>query len=196
MKFSFERVARELQNYLGRAARESPVDARRSPEKTQLNDVQRRIRIYLHALWGSDFVIKSMGNDPENREPRQPFIRKSFIHLPDCYYDFTLDGVTRFTGVEAYRAAATHAAAHIIYSRQHFSDKLVNKWQRAVIATIEDARVETLAIRKFPGLKQLWTRQHSATPSHNQTADDYLNRLARALLDENYRDDDPWISRG
>jgi len=196
MKFSFERVARELQNYLGRAARESPVDARGSPEKTQLNDVQRRIRIYLHALWGSDFVIKSMGNDPENREPRQPFIRKSFIHLPDCYYDFTLDGVTRFTGVEAYRAAATHAAAHIIYSRQHFSDKLVNKWQRAVIATIEDARVETLAMRKFPGLRQLWTMQHSATPSHNQTADDYLNRLARALLDESYQDDDPWISRG
>jgi len=85
---------------------------------------------------------------------------------------------------------------HIVYSRQHFADNLVNKWQRAVIATIEDARVETLAIREFPGLKQLWTRQHNATPAHNQTAGDYLNRLARALLDENYRDDDPWISRG
>lgn len=196
MKFSFERIARELQNYLGRAARESTVDLQGSAPKTELIDVQRRLRIYLHALWGSDFVIKSIGNDPDKREPRQPFIRKSLTHLPNHYCDFILDGATHFTGLETYRAAATHAAAHIIYSQQPFADNLVNKWQRAVIATIEDARVEALAIRKFPGLKQLWTRQHSAAPSHNQTVDDYLNRLARALLDEDYQDDDPWISLG
>ena len=196
MMFFIEHIARQLQSYLGRAAKVSPVDLQGSPEKTQLIDVQRRITIYLHALWGSDFVIKSIGNDPENRETRQPFIKKSSIHLPNHNYDFILDGVTHYTGLEVYRAAATHAAAHIIYSKQPFADKLVNKWQRAVIATIEDARVEALAIREFPGLKQLWTRQHSATPSHNQTAGDYLNRLARALLDETYQDDDPWISRG
>ena len=196
MKSFIERIARELRNYLGRAARGSPVDLQGSPEKTRLIDVQRRIRIYLHALWGSDFVIKSIGNDPENREIRQPFIKKSSIHLPNQNYDFMLDGVAHFTGLEVYRAAATHAAAHIMYSKQHFNDRLVNKWQRAVIATIEDARVEALAVREFPGLKQLWARQHSATPSHNQTIDDYLNRLARALLDETYRDDDPWIDRG
>src|ERR1700687_3255133 len=112
MKFTFERIARELQNYLGRAARESSVDLQGSPEKTQLIDVQRRIRIYLHALWGCDFVIKSIGNDLENREIPQPFIKKSYIHLPDYNYDFILDGVTHFTGLEVYRAAATHAAAH------------------------------------------------------------------------------------
>jgi nitric oxide reductase NorD protein len=166
-----------------------------SPGKTQLIDVQRRIRIYLHALWGSDFIIKPIADDPENRETRQPFIKQSSIHLPNRYYDFILDGATHCTGLEVYRAAATHAAAHIIYSKQPFADNLVNHWQRAVIATIEDARVETLTIRKFPGLKQLWTRQHGATPSHDQTAGDYLNRLARALLDESYQDDDPWVSR-
>jgi nitric oxide reductase activation protein len=196
MKISLERIARELQNYFSRAARESPVELQGSFNKTQLIDVQRRIRIYLNALWGSDFIIKPIGTDPENREPRQPFIKQSSIHLPNHNYDFMLDGVTHFTGLEVYRAAATHAAAHIIYSKQHFNEKLVNQWQRAVIATIEDARVETLSIRKFPGLKQLWVRQHRATPAHDQTADDYLNRLARALLDEAYQDDDPWISRG
>jgi nitric oxide reductase NorD protein len=196
MKLSFERIARELRKYLGRTAGVSAVDPHGSPGKTRLIDVQRRIRIYLHALWGSDFVIKSMGNDPENRETRQPFIRKSHIHLPYHNYDSMPDGVTHYTGLEIYRAAATHAAAHIIYSQRHFPERLVNKWQRAVISAIEDARVETLAIREFPGLKHLWTRQHGANPSHNRTADDYLNRLARALLDESYRDDDPWISRG
>jgi nitric oxide reductase NorD protein len=195
MKFLFEPIARRLQNYLGRTARVSPADLQESPGKTQLIDVQRRIRIYLHALWGSDFIIKPIADDPENRETRQPFIKQSSIHLPNRYYDFILDGATHCTGLEVYRAAATHAAAHIIYSKQPFADNLVNHWQRAVIATIEDARVETLTIRKFPGLKQLWTRQHGATPSHDQTAGDYLNRLARALLDESYQDDDPWVSR-
>jgi nitric oxide reductase NorD protein len=195
MKFLFEPIARRLQNYLGRTARVSPADLQESPGKTQLIDVQRRIRIYLHALWGSDFIIKPIADDPENRETRQPFIKQSSIHLPNRYYDFILDGATHCTGLEVYRAAATHAVAHIIYSKQPFADNLVNHWQRAVIATIEDARVETLTIRKFPGLKQLWTRQHGATPSHDQTAGDYLNRLARALLDESYQDDDPWVSR-
>ncbi|MGA9665210.1 MAG: nitric oxide reductase activation protein NorD [Gallionella sp.] len=196
MKHIFDLLARELQSYLGRADMKSPVDSQRLPGKTRLSDVQRRIRIYLHALWGCDFVIKSIGNDPETRESRQPFITRSFIHLPGHYHDFMQDGVMLYTGMETYRAAATHAAAHIMYSTQHFSDNLVNRWQRAVIATIEDARVESLAIREFPGLKRLWIKQHIADPSQNQTADDHLNRLARALLDETYRDDDPWISRG
>ncbi len=196
MSHLFDRIARVLQKILGRTNREDSLEIQGTLNGTLLIDVQRRIRIYLNALWGSDFVIKSIGNDPENRRASQPFIRKSAIHLPNLNYDCVVDGNTHFTGLETYRASATHAAAHIMYSKQHFSDNLVNPWQRAVIATIEDARVEALSIREFPGLKQLWARQHTVTPLHNQTAGDYLNRLARALLDEDYRDDDPWISRG
>jgi len=190
-----DRIAGVLQDILQTKKPEPPA-ALESLNKALLIDVQRRIRIYLNALWGCDFIIKSIGNDPDNRGIRQPFIRKSAIHLPGHYYDFIQGGAAHFTGLEIYRAAATHAAAHIIYSKQHFSDHLVNDWQRAVIATIEDARVEALSIREFPGLKQLWASEHTATPSQNQTPEDYLNRLARALLDENYQDDDPWIGRG
>jgi nitric oxide reductase NorD protein len=56
--------------------------------------------------------------------------------------------------------------------------------------------VEALAIRQFPGMKHLWRLQHAATPMQKETAGDYLDRLARALLDEAYQDDDPWISQG
>ena len=52
----------------------------------------------------------------------------------------------------------------------------------AVISVIEDARVETLAIHEFPGLKHLWTL-HTITPDE-APAGDFLKRLARALLDE------------
>ena len=67
--------------------------------------------------------------------------------------------------------------------------------QMAVISVIEDARVETLSIRRFPGLKQLWRKLHTATPEMNISMGDYLNRLARALLDDSYQDNDPWIAK-
>jgi len=66
----------------------------------------------------------------------------------------------------------------------------------AVISVIEDARVEALSIRRFPGLKQLWSRLHTATPAQDTTVGAWLNRLARALLDDGYRDDDAWIAEG
>ena len=198
MKSALGRLACKLQNSFGRKAKESPAELQveKACDRTQLSDVQRRIRIYLHALWGRDFTIKPIAGNQENNTRRQSFVEKSSIHVPSFLDDFVVDGVTLFTGMEAYRAAATHAAAHITYSQQKFPDRLANDWQRAVVATIEDARVETLSIREFPGLKQFWTAQHTATPLHNQTAGDYLNRLSRALLDENYQDDDPWVSRG
>jgi nitric oxide reductase NorD protein len=196
MKVVLGRLACELQNYFGRKAKESPPDLQEASVRTSLVDVQRRIRIYLHALWGRDFAIKPITVNQVKNAPRQPFVEKSSIHVPAYFDDFVLDGVTLFTGLEIYRAAATHAAAHIIYSKQKFPDRLANEWQRAVIATIEDARVEALSIRNFPGLKRLWTTQHIVTSLHNQTAGDFLNRLSRALLDEHYQDDNPWIARG
>ncbi len=196
MKFTPASLLRGLREYFGRPAVSAPPDLPEIRNRTELSDIQRRIRIYLQALWGSDFVIKPINVKRDAGETREPFVEKTSINLPAYIDDFVQDGVTRHTGMEIYRAAATHAAAHIIYSTQQFPDRLANDWQRAVIATIEDARVEALAIREFPGLKPIWTRQHSATPSQNRTAADYLNRLARALLDEDYRDDDPWISQG
>jgi nitric oxide reductase NorD protein len=196
MSFTLDRFARGLQDYLGLATVKPPDTLRKEHRRTRLIDVQRRIRIYLQALWGCNFIIKAIEGDVEDSEKHKPFIRNDTIHLPNSYYDLALHGVTRVTALETYRAAAAHAAAHIIYTKEHFSAKPLDKWQAAVISVIEDARVEALSIRRFPGLKQLWAIQHTATPLHDRTAGDYLDRLARALLDETYRDDDPWISRG
>lgn len=194
MKSVFSRISRELQYYLGKTSRASLVAWKKDHPSTQLIDVQRRIAIYLYALWGQDFVIKPIDEDFINNGKYKPFVENSAIHLPNYYYDFA--GASHVTGLETYRAASVHAAAHLIYTKNAFPDKALDKWQKAVISVIEDARVETLLIREFPGLKQLWSMQHAATPSNSESAGDYLNRLARALLDETYHDDDPWVSQG
>ncbi|MGO8755655.1 MAG: nitric oxide reductase activation protein NorD [Gallionellaceae bacterium] len=164
--------------------------------RTNFMDIQRRVGMYLRALWGSDFIMKQSDLVLAEDENRKPFIEDFHIHLPDALYISTQDGVRHVTGLQIYRAAAAHASAHIVYTNSHFSARSLDKWQIAMISMIEDARVETLSIRRFPGLKHLWAMQHKATPLDNMTAGDYLNRLARALLDETYQDDDPWISQG
>ena len=182
--------------YFSLETKESLAVLQKERKGTLFVDVQRRINMYLRALWARDFFMKPTSGDFETREGYKPFVEDYFINLPDAYDDFAPEGAEPMPGLEVYRAAAAHAAAHIVYTREPISAESLNNWQMAVISVIEDARVETLAVRKFPGLRQLWSRLHTITPAQASTAGDYLNRLARALLDETYGDDDPWIAQG
>ena len=183
-------------SFFGLESKESLAVLQKERKGTLFIDVQRRINMYLRALWGRDFFMKPTSGDFETREGYKPYIEDYFIHLPDAFDDFITPSGVRVPGLEWYRASAAHAAAHIVYTREPLSAEALTPWQMAVISVIEDARVETLALRRFPGLKQLWARLHVITPQQQATAGDYLNRLARALLDETYEDDDPWIIEG
>ncbi|MDP2371055.1 nitric oxide reductase activation protein NorD [Rhodoferax sp.] len=182
---------------------------------TLLVDVQRRINMYLRALWARDFFMRPTAGDFETREGRKPYIEDYCLHLPDALDDFNLpspcgggagedegqsgaqgDAQQRVSGLELYRATATHCAAHMVETKQAISAEALNPMQMAVISVIEDARVEALTIRRFPGIQQLWRKLHSATPAMATSMGDYLNRLARALLDDRYADSDPWIIEG
>ena len=178
-------------NYFGLKSKESQAILQKERKGTLFVDVQRRINMYLRALWGRDFFLRPTSGDFETREGYKPFIEGYLLHLPDAYDDF--DGIS---GVELYRAAAAHCAAHLVETRAPISAESLNPLQMAVIAVIEDARVETLAIRRFPGLRQLWAKFHTIPASQAATIGDYLNRLARALLDQDYADTDAWIAEG
>jgi nitric oxide reductase NorD protein len=196
MRPAFNRLVLGLKKRLGLSPEKSLAALRKERERIKFMDVQRRISMYLRGLWGRDFVIRPTEVKFESLHGCNPFVEDSAIHVPAAYYELTRNGDRHFTGLEFYRAASAHAAAHIVYSRKQSASDALDQLQKASISTIEDARVETLAIRRFPGLKRLWAAQHTATPEHHETADDYLDRLARALLDETYADDDPWINQG
>src|SRR5665647_961962 len=129
--------------------------------------------MYLRALWARDFFMKPTSGDFETREGYKPFIEDYFIHLPDAY-----DAQGDVAASEVYRAAAAHAAAHLVETKNPISAEALNPLQMAVIAVIEDARVEALSIRRFPGLRQIWAVLHRATPEMHASIGDYLNRLA------------------
>ncbi|MBW8305701.1 MAG: VWA domain-containing protein, partial [Thiobacillus sp.] len=183
-------------NYFSLTSKESIAMLQKERKGTLLVDVQRRINMYLRALWARDFFMRPTSGDFEAREGYRPYIEDYLLHLPDAFDDWTVEGQAPVSGLELYRATAAHCAAHIVETRQPISAESLNPMQMAVISVIEDARVETLAIRRFPGLKQLWSKLHIATPEMRASVGDYLNRLARALLDETYQDDDAWIAEG
>ena len=177
--------------YFSLDSKESLAMLQKERKGTLLVDVQRRINMYLRALWARDFFMRPTSGDFESREGYRPYIEDYLLHLPDAFDDY--EGVS---GLELYRATAAHCAAHVVETKQPISAEALNPMQMAVISVIEDARVETLSIRRFPGLKQLWCKLHTATPAMNGSMGDYLNRLARALLDDSYQDDDAWIVEG
>jgi hypothetical protein len=177
--------------YFGLRSSESQAVLQQERKGTLFVDIQRRINIYLRALWGRDFYMRPTSGDYETREGYRPFIEDYIIHLPDAY-----DASSDVPASEVYRAAAAHAAAHLVETKYPISAESLNPLQMAVISVIEDARVEALSIRRFPGLRRTWSSLHTATPELNTTIGDYLNRLAHALIDPGYRDTDEWVIQG
>jgi len=181
--------------YFGLQSKESLAMLQQERKGTLLVDVQRRMNMYLRALWGRDFFMRPTAGDFESREGLRPFIEDYFIHLPDA-----LDAVQGNEGLvdatQLYRAACAHAAAHVVFTRQPISAELLNPWQMALVALAEDARVEALAVARFPGMRPLWAQLHTTPATQQATAGDWLARMARAWIDPTFDDDHPWIAQG
>ena len=113
-----------------------------------------------------------------------PHIEAGTIQLPAAF-----DSVQR-------SAAAAHAAAHLVYSPRRFAADGLGAIARALVALLEDARVETLVARELPGLARLWRPLHRAGPQDGTGFEALMARLARALADPCYEDPHPWVRKG
>jgi hypothetical protein len=181
--------------YFGLKSKESLAMLQQERKGTLLVDVQRRINMYLRALWGRDFFMRPTAGDFENREGLRPFIEDYFIHLPDAL-DAVQGNDDLVDATQLYRAACAHAAAHVVFTRQPISAESLNPWQMAMVALAEDARVEALAVARFPGMRPLWAQLHTTPATQQATAGDWLARMARAWIDPTYEDNHPWIAQG
>lgn len=147
--------------------------------------VQRRLNLYLRALWGRDFMLRP--TEAEGLDFR-PYVESRILHLPDA-----VDDVGDVPGLELYRGAAAHMAAHLMYADPALSSDGLSPAQMFFVALLEDARVEYRSIVAFPGLKRLWASlmeadggveaEHPSLP--------LLEGLAHQLLDATVVGDDP-----
>ena len=138
-------------------------------------DQQRRLNLYLRAFWARDFFLRPAAADCDGFRPH---VENGALFLPDA-----VDGVGNTDGAGVYRAMVAHMAAHLAHTPQALCDPGYAPAQRLVIGLFEDARVEAMAMRAFPGLARLWRGLHGidVSPAAHPTVA-LLERLARALL--------------
>jgi len=150
---------------------------------------QRKLNFYLRALWARSFFMRPTAGDYETRRGLTPFIEEFQIHVPDAF-----DPFRGIDGLEIYRAAVAHCAAHMVYTRDPISAEQLSQAQMRCIELFEDARVEYLAYSEFPGLRKLWLSFFTAEPTGDDEpvqvheVMDIMMRTTRAILDPDYRD--------
>jgi len=154
------------------------------------SEIDRELKAYIGALWGIRVPIR----EPPTSTPYQVRRRASFspgvISIPSSFPGFWGE-----QAVNLFRAVIAHIGAHMQYSSELFSVAKLKPIQVALISLIEDARVEQLAIRDFPGLRRLWLPFHVAKATGAQNAPSLMARLSRALIDADFKDDDGWICK-
>ena len=154
-------------------------------------DLARRLKLYLLALWQLQPPLRNLPASPAPLSARRITVANGVIQAPEIF-----PGFHGLKAEQIFRAGLAHAGAHLMFSRQKFTPGQLKPIQIALISLLEDARVEYLAIQLYPGLQKLWLPFHTAKPDGPQLAPLLLARLSRALLDQNYQDENGWVQKG
>lgn len=157
-----------------------------------LSRAQTALTWILGGLSGRSITVQPRRQTQLNAPELRPVLTPTHLLLPDSYT--LLDGADRFG---LFRAAVAHAVAHLLHSRPSRDAAALKPMGIAVVSSIEDARVERLLCRQWPGIRH-WFRAFAApAPDAGDlgfTA--LLTRLDRALLDPSCQDGDYWVQKG
>jgi len=152
--------------------------------------IQRKLNFYLRALWGRDFFMRPTGADYTDF---RPYVEHRILHVPDA-----VDDVGDISGLDLYRATAAHMASHMVYSTAPISAEQLSPAQMFFIGMLEDARVEYIAGKAFPGLRKLWISLITLDEENQQKTEHetmpVLLHIAHMLMDDSVTIDDAEIT--
>jgi nitric oxide reductase NorD protein len=146
-------------------------------------------------LWreGEMLVPYSTAFD-EIRQP-MPYYDSLGMRVPDVLDDAVRPG-GRVSGLDRYRAVLAHMAGHRRWSVPQIADNW-SPFQRMAVEFFEDARIDLLLSRQYPGLRRILLALHphpAAAGCDPETTSCLRHRLAmisRAILDPNHGYRDP-----
>ena len=158
-------------------------------------DHERKLDLYLWAMWlerdeEKPYLVPYSEGFDELRKP-QPYYDNLGIRVPDVY-----DERNGVSGLDRYRALLAHIAAHRRWSTAIVADNF-SPFQRVAIEHLEDCRVETLAMRRYPGLRRLFLSLHpkpgqdACQPEEESCIRHRLAMLSRAILDPEHGYSEP-----
>jgi len=178
--------------YFALASPDSRAILQREREGTLFADVERRLNLTLAALWQDDSTLVPYST--AFAEVRlHPWLAPDGMRLPDALEDRA--GVA---GVDRYRAMLAHLAGHRRWSRPLVADNW-SPLQRLAVETLEDARVDALLLRRFPGLRPVLLALHpqpeanACDPGSENCLRHRLTCLSRACLDPAHGYGDPLL---
>ncbi|MDO9143834.1 nitric oxide reductase activation protein NorD [Rhodoferax sp.] len=169
--------------YFSLASADSRAVLQRERHGTLLMDHTRALDLYLQALWQDADVLVPYSTAFDVQRQPMPYFDAMGIRLPDVY-----DERAGISGMDRYRAALAHIAAHRRWSTAIFGDNF-SPAQRMAIECFEDSRIEALAVREYPGLRRIFRALHpspvdgACNPATHSCLRHRLGMLSRALLD-------------
>ncbi len=160
----------------------------RRPDVPGFEALSRLLSAYALAVWGDVATLRAA---PPSDSPRpRASLAGRVVLLPG-----SVAADTEASARRLYLAMAAHAAAHLAQPPVRHAVGPLKPLQIALVTLIEDARIEALAMRRFPGLHRLWAPFHAAPPDGPRTATNLMARLSRALFDPAHADPDGFVAK-
>jgi len=172
-------------DYFSLLSADAKAVLQRERRGTLLADHTRSLDCYLRALWQTEAPLvpfATQGLRPELGPP-QPYFDELGFRLPDV-----LDHRAGVSGLNRYRLALAHMVGHQRWSQPQVADNW-SPLQRMAVEVLEDARIDTLLLRQYPGLRPALLALHPHPQPGDCDESRYaclrhrLTMLSRALLD-------------
>jgi nitric oxide reductase NorD protein len=179
-------------DYFSLQSADSQAVLQRERHGTLLADHERQLSLYLRAMWQDDSMLVPYSTAFDQLRKPVPYVDDLGMRLPDVY-----DDARGIAGLDRYRAALAHMAAHRRWTTPIFADNY-SPFQRMAVECLEDCRIELLAMREYPGLRRLFLALHpvpvedACDPERQSAVRHRLAMLSRAILDpaHGYRNPD------
>ncbi len=178
-------------DYFSLQSADSRAVLARERHGTLFADVERKLDLYLRGLWqDSDHLVPYSTAFDEIRKP-VPYYDKLGMRVPDVF-----DDVNGVSGLDRYRAILAHMVGHRRWSEAQVADNW-SPFQRMAVEFFEDARIETLLIREYLGLRRIFLALHpkpaedACDPATTSCLRHRLAMLSRAFLDPHHSYRDP-----
>ncbi len=189
----------QQRDFFNLASADSRAVLQRERHGTLLMDHTRTLDLYLQALWQCSEVLVPYSTTFDVQRHPMPYFDAFGMRLPDVY-----DERAGIKGIDRYRAALAHMAAHRRWSTPIFADNF-SPAQRLAIECFEDARMDALTLREYPGMRRIFSALHptpvdgACNPATHSCLRHRLAMLSRALLDPPRRFESPqladWVQR-
>ena len=179
--------------YFALASADSKAVLHRERHGTLFADVERQLTLGLRALWREDPQLVPYSTAYDTLRKPIPYDDALGMRVPDVFDD--AHGVR---GIDRYRAVLAHMAGH----RQWTTPQIADNWspfQRMAVEFFEDARIDLLACRVYPGLRRILLALHphpregDCDEAGTSCLRFRLAMMSRALLDPDHGYVDPLL---